>query len=69
MKASSSPTQLLSIPAAAARLSCSENHVYRLIAAGQLRSVEIKPTTSKRSKTRIREEDLQAFIDAATRVA
>lgn len=59
--------QLLSITNAAARLDCSRGHIYSLIASGQLRAVEIKPTGSTRSKTRIREEDLDAFIEAHTR--
>lgn len=61
-------TQLLSIPNAAARLDCSASHVYNLIAAGKLRAVEIK-ATGKRPKTRVREEDLEAFIEAQTREA
>jgi excisionase family DNA binding protein len=62
-------TQLLSITAASLRLDCSRGHVYNLIAAGQLRAVEIKPSTSSRSKTRVREEDLEAFIESMTRSA
>lgn len=59
-------TQLLSMPQAAARLACSRAHIYRLIAAGKLRAVDIR-AEGKRSKTRIREEDLDAFIEAQTR--
>jgi len=61
-------TQLLTVPEAAARLSCSRTHIYRLIAAGELRSVEIK-ASGTRPKTRVREEDLEAYIDQHTRVA
>jgi excisionase family DNA binding protein len=61
-------TQLLSVPEAAARLACSRTHIYRLIAAGELRSVEIK-ASGTRPKTRVREEDLEAYIDQHTRVA
>lgn len=61
-------TTLLSITTAAERLDCSRGHVYGLIAAGQLRAVEIK-AKGTRSKTRVREEDLEAFIDSHTRVA
>lgn len=61
-------TQLLSIPSAAAQLDCSRAHVYRLIAAGRLRAVELR-AEGKRSKTRVRAEDLEAFIDAHTRNA
>lgn len=59
--------QLLSIPRAAAQLDCSRGHIYHLLAAGKLRAVEIA-ATGKRSKTRIRAEDLDAFIEAHTRV-
>lgn len=59
-------TRLLSPTHVAERLDCSRPHVYGLIAAGRLRAVEIKATGS-RAKTRIREEDLEAFIDANTR--
>ena len=61
--------QLLSITTAAERLACSRGHVYNLIACGQLRAVEIKVDGSTRSKTRIRAEDLDTFIEAHTRSA
>lgn len=60
------PTQLLSIPQAAARLACSRGHVYNLIAAGKLRAVEIT-ATGKRPKTRVRLDDLETFIEEHTR--
>lgn len=60
-------TQLLSVAHAAERLDCSAGHVYGLIAVGKLRAVEIK-ATGTRPKTRVREEDLEAFIEAQTRV-
>jgi excisionase family DNA binding protein len=60
--------QLLSIPKAAEVLDCSPGHVYGLIAVGQLRAVEIK-AKGTRSRTRVREEDLEAFIEAHTRSA
>jgi excisionase family DNA binding protein len=63
------PSQLLSVDETAAVLACSRAHVYRLIAGNQLRSVQIKLSASQRPKTRVRAEDLQAFIDAATRSA
>lgn len=59
-------TTLLSPAKVAQRLDCSRPHVYGLVAAGRLRAVEIK-ATGTRSKTRIREEDLEAFIEANTR--
>jgi excisionase family DNA binding protein len=61
-------TQLLSITKAAERLDCSRGHVYGLIAAGRLAAVEIK-ATGTRSKTRVCEADLEAFIAQQTRVA
>ena len=59
-------TRLLSVPDAATQLGCSRTHVYGLIAAGHLRPVEIKATGS-RSKTRIRQDDLDAFVEDRTR--
>lgn len=68
MTASTVDVRLLAIPTVAERLDCSRGHVYRLIAAGLLRAVEIK-ATGKRPKTRVRSDDLQAFIEAQTRAA
>lgn len=59
-------TQLLSVPDAARILGCSRTHVYGLIAAGHLRPVEIK-ATGTRSKTRIRSDDLEKFVEHRTR--
>jgi excisionase family DNA binding protein len=53
----------------AKRLGCSEMHVYRLIAAGELAVVDIASPTSTRSKTRIRDDDLADYIDRRTRRA
>ena len=63
-----SPT-LLTIPETCARLSCSENHVYRLISAGVLEAVDIAHPGSPRSKTRVRSDDLDAYIESCTRRA
>ena len=52
---------------AAGRLSCSENHVYRLIARGALRAVDIAQPGSRKPKTRVRSDDLGAYIEARTR--
>lgn len=57
---------LLTIGEAALRIRASENHVYRLIALRQLRAVDVGLPGSRRSKTRIREDDLVAYIDART---
>lgn len=61
-------SKLLSVTHAAEQLDCSRGHVYGLIAAGKLRAVELKAKGS-RSKTRIRAEDLDAFVEANTRRA
>jgi excisionase family DNA binding protein len=53
---------VLTIPGAAGQLSCSEMHIYRLIAAGELRAVDISMPGSGRSKTRIRADDLASYI-------
>jgi len=54
---------LLTIPETAERLRCSKAHVYRLISAGQLRTVDIGVVGSTRAKTRIRETDLHTYIE------
>jgi excisionase family DNA binding protein len=60
-------TSLLTIAAAAARLGCSDMHVYRLIAAGELAAVDIAQPGARRSKTRVRSDDVDVYIDAKTR--
>lgn len=63
-------SQLLTIPETAERLGdVSDNHVYRLIASGALNAVDISQPGARKSKTRVREDDLQAFIAARTRSA
>jgi excisionase family DNA binding protein len=57
---------LLTIGEAGLRLRASENHVYRLVALGQLRAVDVGLPGSRRSKTRIREDDLAAYIESQT---
>lgn len=60
---------LLTIPAAAERIDCSDMHVYRLLAAGELRAVDIAQPGARKSKTRVRSDDLDAYIEARTRTA
>ena len=48
-------------------LDCSEMHVYRLIAAGELTAVDIATPGAGRSKTRIRSDDLADYIDRKSR--
>jgi excisionase family DNA binding protein len=50
-------------------LGCSVNSVYRLIAQGELRVIDIAPAGSQRSKMRISRDDLRAFIDSRTQGA
>jgi excisionase family DNA binding protein len=58
-------TELLSIPETAKALRCHRDHVYTLIAAGELRAVDI--AAGRRPKTRVRSDDLADYIDRHTR--
>ena len=60
---------LLTIAGAASQLGCSDMHVYRLIAAGELSAVDIAQPGARRSKTRVRSDQVDAYIDARTRCA
>jgi len=60
---------LLTPAAAAARIGASEMHVYRLIADGELRAVDIAQRGSRRSKTRVRSDDIDRYIETRTRQA
>lgn len=64
-----SPVQLLTIPAAAERLGCSQMHIYRLVSSGELRAVDVSRKGSGKTKTRIRSDDLDGYIEARTRRA
>ena len=68
-RAANTGVQLLTPDQAAGRLGCSRDTVERLIAAGQLRWVDIRSPQATRPRVRVRESDLAAFIDARTRVA
>jgi excisionase family DNA binding protein len=68
MAAQAAP-KLLTIADTAARLGCSEMHVYRLIAAGELEPVDIAQPRARKPKTRISESDLARYIQAKTRPA
>lgn len=57
-------TRWLSVTDVAEVLGCSRGHVYDLIAAGRLTSIDIGAAT--RAKTRISETELQAFIQRQT---
>lgn len=68
MTATKPGSRLLTIPETADRLRCSTWHVYRLIAAGTLRPADIALPAARKSKTRVREDDLAAYIDGQTRL-
>lgn len=57
---------LLRVSEVAARMQCSRQHVYDLIAAGQLAAIDIG---MGRAQTRVREDELEAYIAARTRRA
>jgi excisionase family DNA binding protein len=60
--------KLHSIPETAELLGgCSDMHVYRLIASGELRAVDIATKGAGRSKSRVRSDDLADYIDRKTR--
>jgi excisionase family DNA binding protein len=62
-------TDLLTISAAAARLGCSDNHIYRLIAVGELEAVDIALPGARRSKTRVKSDGIDTYIGGRTRRA
>jgi len=66
---SAKSVRLHTMPGAAGLLGCSEDHVYRLVAAGVLPAVDIAVPGARRSKTRIRDDDLCTYIEAKTRRA
>ncbi|RCV51178.1 helix-turn-helix domain-containing protein [Marinitenerispora sediminis] len=61
------PSLLLTPDEAGRLLGCSGRTVRRYIQRGQLRAVDIRPKGSRRSKTRVRHDDLQRLIDSITR--
>jgi excisionase family DNA binding protein len=58
--------QLLTVEAAAARLSVSDDFVRKLIAENQIAHVKIGDVTDKRAPLRIPEPALAAFVAART---
>lgn len=56
---------LLTIQEVADLLGCSKPHVYRLIGLGVIATVNIATPGAKRPKTRIRPDDLKAYINAS----
>ena len=61
------PLALLTPAEVAERIRASEAHVYRLIGDGELRTVDIAQPGSRRPKTRVRSDDLDAYIEKCTR--
>lgn len=59
-------TVLLTIPETARQLRCGDSTVYRMIARGDLPSVDIAGPGSQ-SKTRVLREDLTAYLRKARR--
>ncbi len=56
-------SQLLTIPQVAATLACTRQHVYQLIAGGELVVIDISSPGSTRSTSRVRQEDLDTYLD------
>ena len=54
---------------AAELLECSENHIRRLVASGALTAVDVAQPGARRSKMRIREDHLAAYINACQQVS
>lgn len=54
--------RLLTIPQTAALLGCSDNHIYNLIADGDLTTIDIARRGSKKPKTRVPEDVARGFL-------
>lgn len=61
-----SPNGLLTIPETAELLRCTGMHVYRLIDAGELPTVDISVPGSSRTKRRVRVADLTDYLERAS---
>jgi len=57
--------RLLPVEAAATQLAVSPNTVYRLIARGALRAVDVD-ASGRKPRLRVREDDLGRFINSRT---
>ena len=55
-------SRLLSMPEVAERIGCCRDHVYTLIAAGHLAVVDIARPGAKKTKHRVTEDSLLAYI-------
>jgi hypothetical protein len=58
--------RLLTIPQTAELLQCGDNHVYNLIADGDLSTVDIARRGSRKPKTRVPEDVAAAFLAGRT---
>lgn len=63
MRTAPAPTEVLTVDEAAERLRVGRRTVYRLIAQGDLRTVNV---AAKGTRIRLREDDVAAFIEART---
>lgn len=59
-------TALLTVLEAAAEMRCSDQHIYRLIADGDLSAVDISRKSTPLPKIRIRRDELTAYIKRQT---
>lgn len=57
---------LLTVPQAAELMSCSNSHIYNLINAHELATVDISVPKSTKLKRRIRVADLMDFIERSS---
>lgn len=66
MAAAKPLARLLTIPETAQLLGCGDNHVYNLIADGDLSTVDIARRGSRKPKTRVPEDVAAAFLAGRT---
>lgn len=66
MAAAKPLSRLLTIPETAQLLGCGDNHVYNLIADGDLATVDISRRGSRKPKTRVPEDVARAFFERRT---
>jgi hypothetical protein len=71
-KAANDPLRLYSVKELAELWNCTDMHIYKLIETGELPTVNIanpNATGIRRSKTRIRATDAEAYVTRKTRAA
>lgn len=57
---------VLTISEVAKQLSCSTRHIYRLIDAGDLAAVDIAPSGSVRKRVRIKQSEVNDYLERST---